>query len=120
MPETADLRRLLRESQESRKRAWHALQGIRAVLRAADVCELAPPSRPPCFEAEGVALKRGLAETAYRLLLDLEELQKAIEAIRPSIGTTERPAIFSNLLISLNRALVKARVSSSALEQFRK
>jgi hypothetical protein len=116
----ANLNRLLRESEESRKRAWRALQGIRAVVRAVDECPLDPPSRPPNFELEGQALQRAVAETAFRLLSDLEELKKAIEAIRPAIGSAEKPDSFSQRLIELNRSLVKARVASSSLEAFRR
>jgi hypothetical protein len=116
----ADLKRLLRESEESRKRAWRALQGIRAVVRAVDECPLNPPSRPSNFEVEGHALQRAVAETAFRLISDLENLKDAIEAIRPSIGSAEKPDNFPQRLIALNRAMVKARVAASSLEAFRK
>src|SRR5436190_21606924 len=98
----ADLKKLLRKSEESRKRAWRALQGIRAVLRAVDECPLPPPARPPSFELEGQALQRGVADTAFRLLSDLEELKKTIEAVRPAIGSAERPDNFPQRLIELN------------------
>jgi hypothetical protein len=121
MKEPADLQRMLRDSVESRKRAWKALQGIRAVLRAADECDLPPPSHPPCFEAEGQALRRALAETVFRLLSDLEELKAAIEALHPAIGSSkDRPDNFPQLLIRLNRTLVKPHVASAALSQFRR
>src|SRR5215204_4992451 len=104
-----DFKRLLRESEESRRRAWRALEGIRAVLRAVDECPLDPPARPPNFEVEGQVLQRAVAETAFRLLSDLEALKKAIEAIRPAIGSAEKPDGFPQRLIELNRAPVKAR-----------
>jgi hypothetical protein len=115
-----DLKRLLRESEESRRRAWRALEGIRAVLRAVDECRLDPPSRPPSFEVEGRTLQRAVAETAFRLLSDLEALKQAIEAIRPAIGSAEKPEGLPQRLIELNRAMVKARVWASSLEQFRR
>ena len=120
MKELADLQRQLRDSVESRKRAWKALQGIRAVLRAIDECDLPPPSHPPCFEAEGQDLRRGLAQTVCRLLSELEELKAAIEALRPAMGSKERPDNFPQLLIRLNRALVKPHVAASDLSQFRR
>ena len=120
MYEPADLQRLLRDSQESRKRAWQALQGIRAVIRTVGECELPAPARPPCFETEGRMLQRAVAETAWRLLRDLEELERAVDAIRPAIGLAAKPDNFPQLLITLNRALVKTRVPSKVLEQFRR
>ncbi len=116
----ADLKRLLRESEESRKRAWRALQGIRAVVRVVDECPLEPPVRPPSFEVEGKVLQRAVAETAFRLLSELEALKDAVEAIRPAIGSEEKPDGFPQRIIELNRAMVKARVTASSLEQFRR
>ena len=121
MQEPTDLLRLLRDSLESRKRAWKALQGIRAVLRAVDECDLPAPSHPPCFEVEGQTLRRALAETLFRLLSDLEELKAAVEALRPAMGSSkERPDNCPQLLIRLNRTLVKPHVASAALSQFRR
>ena len=93
----ADFKRLLRESEESRRRAWRALQGIRAVLRAVDECPLDSPSRPPSFEVEGQVLKRAVSETAIRLLSDLEELKKAIEAIRPRLVPRKGRTVFRSV-----------------------
>ena len=119
MNDVNELQRALRESQESRRRAWKALQGIREVLRKADECNLPPPVSPPCFEVEGRILRIALAETVHRLLLELEEMKAAIEAIRPAIGSANRPEGFPQLLISLNRALVTPHVAPGELTRFR-
>jgi hypothetical protein len=69
---------------------------------------------------EGQVLQRAVAETAFRLLSDLEQLKNAVEGIRPAIGSAEKPDGFPQGLIGLNRAMVKPRVSASSLQQFRR
>jgi hypothetical protein len=120
MHDVNKLQRALRESQESRRRGWKALQEIREVLKKAGECDLPPPASPPCFEAEGRVLRIALAETIRHLLMEIRELKVAIEAIHPAIGSASRPEGFPQLLIRLNRALVTPHVEPGALEKFRR
>ncbi|MEQ1858426.1 MAG: hypothetical protein ABMA13_00665 [Chthoniobacteraceae bacterium] len=99
----------LKESQESRVRAWKALQRIREVLEMLSDDRLPPPSKPSCFETEGQVLRTELLAIMRRLNLDLEHMQEAVEKVRPFIGAKEGHGSFPDAVIGLNRAVGRIR-----------
>jgi hypothetical protein len=119
VPDDSLLLRQLRESQQSRLRAWQALQGLRQVLARVAEHELAPPIKPLCFEREGQTLRRALVDILMRLHRDIEDLEKAIERVRPFIGTANADGSLPGAIVQLNRALQKSRVPMSDLARMR-
>lgn len=119
MPIESDLQRKLRESQESRRRAWQALVDIRTVLAAVADDPLPPPSKPRCFATEGALLKKALVDILWRLHRDLDTLEKAVEGIRPAIGRSDSKGVMPNALIQLNRAMGKPRLPAGELAKLR-
>jgi hypothetical protein len=114
MTET-DLKRRLRESQESRRRAWAALQGLRGVIEQLSRRTLAPPGRPPCFAAEGEVLKRSLELSMKTVKLQIDEVLAVVEAMRPHIMGNGSAGEFPHVLLRLNRAVSKLREVSGCL-----
>jgi hypothetical protein len=107
--------RTLEESQESRRRAWKALQGLRQVIAGIADDPLPQPSKPPCFETEGQVLKGELLKILNRLSVELDEADKTIEAMRPFIDDTKRDGSFPHHLLQFNRVMAKLRARASAL-----
>jgi len=107
MPEDAALQTKLKESQQSRIRAWQALKGLREIISALGDDPLPAPSKPPCFATEGSLLKKNLLKTLAHLRRDLENVQKSVERIRPFIAATEGHGSYPDALIQLNRAVGK-------------
>jgi hypothetical protein len=119
MPDDALLRRQLQESQQSRVRAWKALQGLRQVLARVADHELAPSIKPLCFRREGETLRRALVDVLLRLHRDIDDLEKAIERVRPFIGTSTVDPSLPTVMVQLNRAMQKPRVAASELARMR-
>jgi hypothetical protein len=119
MSETSVLHQRLQRSQESRIRAWNALQELRQVLSRVSTYELQPTIKPPCFKREGEVLRRALVDVLLQLHQDIEDLEKAIERIRPFIGTANTDASLPHALIQLNRAMAKPRWSATDLMRMR-
>jgi hypothetical protein len=99
---------MIAQSQARRRRAWVALRRIRIVLCNAAVVKIEPVKKPPTFETEGLALATGLEQTFRRIQIVVDELESAIEGIRPymSRGNTEG---FPQAHLRLNRAVSAAR-----------
>ena len=104
MPDDAALQTKLKQSQESRIRAWKALRGVISVLSDGP---LPAPSKPACFETEGAVLKKSLVKVLGNLRRDLESVQQAVEKIRPFIGAKESAGLSPDAIIQLNRAALK-------------
>ena len=98
----------LAESQASRRRAWYALRRIRTVLGNAGVVKIEPIRKPPTFEREGLVLAQGLEQTFRRIQITVNELEAAIEGVRPFIRgrTTDG---FAQAHLRLNRAVSAAK-----------
>ena len=62
--------------------------------------------RPPCFETEGAVLKKNLLKALAHLRRDLDDVQQAVERVRPFIASTEGHGSYPDALIQLNRAVV--------------
>jgi hypothetical protein len=103
-----DSQTLLAQSQASRRRAWNALTKIRDLLTVAGVVKIEPVSRPLRFETEGLVLAKGLEQTFRRVELTVNELESAIDGMRPFIQNGETPG-FAQAHLRLNRALGSAR-----------
>ena len=99
---------LLVQSQLSRRRAWDALRRIRDLLTNAGVVKIDPVTRPQRFETEGLVLAKGLEQTFRRVALTINELETAIEGIRPFIRSADAPG-FAQAHLRLNRAVGAAR-----------
>src|SRR5262245_29562788 len=117
MSSTNDLTQKLVASRQSCWRAWRVFQELRLALQKADECRLPPVARPKSFEAEGNALKQALTETILRLRRDIDELEKAIEGVRPYLNRSDADGGFPGALARLNRAVGKERHSYGQLCQ---
>jgi hypothetical protein len=82
MPDTCPQ---LQRANESRRRAWAQLQQIRKML-ALVTEDLPPPPKPPDFEKEGQILRDALIKAVEEPWHLLNELEQAIEKIRPFMG----------------------------------
>ncbi len=100
----------LQEANESRLRAWRALQSIRKALTLAsalvDGAEGLPPACPSkSFEPEGIILTFALLEMIRILTNDAAQLRKAIEGVRPFLRKDESDTGgFGQAFLALNRA----------------
>ncbi|HET6408233.1 MAG TPA: hypothetical protein VFG14_10165 [Chthoniobacteraceae bacterium] len=99
---------LLAESQASRRRAWVALRRIRNLLCNAAVVKIEPVVQPPTFETEGLVLAKGLEQTFRRIQMTVNELEAAIEAMRPYMRSVGGEG-FPQAHLRLNRAISAAR-----------
>ena len=95
-------------SQASRRRAWVALRGIRSLLTNAGIVKIEPVNKPPTFETEGLVLAKGLEQTFRRIQMTVEELEAAIEGVRPYLRGDKSPG-FPQAHLRLNRAISAAR-----------
>lgn len=114
----------LNEANESRLRAWRALQSIRKALTLAaalvDGAEGLPPACPSkSFEPEGIILTFALLEMIRILTADAAQLRKAIEGIRPFLleGKNES-AGFPQAWLALNRASGHLGPSEAQVQKF--
>lgn len=103
----------LAEANASRKRAWREMQSLRAIL--ALVVELPPVGKPASFEAEGAALRAGLARALLEFTSKLDALEKAVAGIRPFISNAKDEAGYPHALMALNRASNQTKVSTETL-----
>ena len=111
MLSTEVLQEKLQRSQASRVRAWNVLQKFRDILQRANVCEVPTVTYPASFDLEGKILSRALVETLVHLRREIDELEEAIEKVRPFVGKASRDADLPAAVIRLNRATGKARTS---------
>jgi hypothetical protein len=105
----------LEKANESRRRAWRELQAIRKML-ALVVADLPPPPKPATFEAEGAILRATLARAIAKPWHLLENLESAIEAIRPYLANPELDGNYARLIQDLNRAINRPRPDLKKLQ----
>ncbi len=117
MPNDAAIHARLRASIQSRQRAWDALQGIRRLLTSVGECDLGPTARPPRFETEGKILRQAIGQTILSLRRDIEQLEKAIEGVRPFLANPDHDPRFPLALFALNRAVQKAKIEIAELRR---
>lgn len=116
MSDDAALQKKLKESQQSRIRAWEALKGLREIISALGDDPLPAPSKPPSFETEGELLKKNLLKTLAHLRRDLETVQGAVERARSFMTAKEGHGSYPDAIIQLNRAVLKVGEWTGTLE----
>jgi hypothetical protein len=112
------LDRQLQEANASRKRAWQALQQIRAALMHAG-SEVPPVGTPKCFESEGATLRKAPLAELLKLHDRIAALNTAIIGIRPYLGNPKNEAEYPHAILALNRAAAEPRPAAETLRQLR-